>query len=319
MVSLQRQPCGNEPTSGLYYEVLSGASPGPIPVVFIHGGGATGAAFRYTLEGGPGWADLLAARGFECWVTDWPGTGRSGGRNPIDLTYADVVDGYVRLLTDIIARPSVIICHSMGGPATWALVEKVRRLVAGVVSVAASAPANAPLPPPDVISDDGRYVHVAFGLTGVEFHIDRLSPYVYEDAYIFDQGIADSRRLAPDAVGLLRAGLVGIPPKIVLQKIGVLEGFPEIADTANFAGLPVCVIAGDCDPAHTREVELRTVDLLRSWGAEVRFTWLPDVGIVGNGHFVYAENNSAEVLDVVAAALEGVINETAAPDGVAVP
>ena len=158
--------------------------------MFIHGGGGTGAAFRRTPDDRTGWADLLAARGFECWVTDWPGSGRSGGRNPIELVYSDVVDGYVNLLRNVIQRPVIVLCHSMGGPATWALVEIVGELVAGVLSVAASAPANAPLPPPTVLSDDGRVIHVRFGLTGVEFTIDRYGLYVYEARYIYQQGIA---------------------------------------------------------------------------------------------------------------------------------
>src|SRR5262245_31194714 len=115
--------CGNEPESGLYYEVLAGSRKHSTPLVFIHGGGGTGAAVRRTPDDRPGWADILAARGFECWVTDWPGTGRSGGRNPIDLEYSDVVDGYVNLLRDVIRRPAIVLCHSMGGPATWAVVE----------------------------------------------------------------------------------------------------------------------------------------------------------------------------------------------------
>jgi pimeloyl-ACP methyl ester carboxylesterase len=291
--------CGNEPKSGLYYEVLAGSRNYGTPLVFIHGGGGTGAAFRRTPDDRPGWADLLAERGFECWVTDWPGTGRSGGRNPIELEYSDVVDGYVNLLCDVIARPAIILCHSMGGPATWAVVEVARDLVAGVLSVAASAPANAPLPPPTILSDDGRYVTVVFGLTGVEFTIDRYGLYVYEDAYIYQQGIANSRQFNRQHVASLRAGLVGMPPKIVLQKIGVIEGFPKIRDERAFAGLPVRVIAGDCDPAHSREVEQRTIELLRSWSADVEMVWLPDRGIRGNGHFIYAENNSDEVLEVV--------------------
>ena len=88
-------------------------------------------------------------------------------------------------------------------------------------------------------------------------------------------------------------------PKVVLQKIGVLEGFPTIHDTGPFEHLAVRMIAGDCDPAHTREVEQRTMDLLLSWGADAEMVWLPDRGISGNGHFVYAEDNSDDVLEVV--------------------
>jgi len=290
---------GHEPKSGLYYEVLGTPDPERPPIVFIHGGGATGAAFRRTPDDRPGWADLLAAAGYECWVTDWPGCGRSGGRNPLELVYADIVEGYGHLLTDVIQRPVLVLCHSMGGPATWALVESTGEQIAGVISVAASAPQNVVPPPPTVLSDDGRVIHVVFGQTGVEFHIDRNAPYVYEDAYIYEQGIADSRYFPREFIPELRASLVGIPPIVVLQKIGVIDGFPWIESTENFQGLQVRITAGDCDPAHTLAIESKTKDLLASWGAEVELTWLPDVGISGNGHFVYGETNSDQVLEVV--------------------
>src|SRR5205814_6737134 len=62
------------------------------PWLFVHGGGASGACFRETVDGRPGWADVLAAEGAECWVTDWPGCGRSGGRDPLAVRYADLVE-----------------------------------------------------------------------------------------------------------------------------------------------------------------------------------------------------------------------------------
>jgi pimeloyl-ACP methyl ester carboxylesterase len=295
---------GHEPTSGLYYEVVGTPNPERPPIVFIHGGGATGAAFRRTPDDRPGWADLLAAAGYECWVTDWPGCGRSGGRNPLELVYADVVDGYGHLLTDVIGRPVLVLCHSMGGPATWALVELAGELIAGVASVAASAPQNVSPPPPTILADDGRMVRVRFGQTGVEFNVDRNAPYIYEDAYIYEQGIANSKRFPGEWIPALRASLVGIPPKIVLQKLGVLDGFPTIEHTEHFVGLSVRIVAADCDPAHTLEIETRTKDLLASWGADVSLTWLPDIGIRGNGHFVYGETNSEQILEVVRGALD---------------
>jgi hypothetical protein len=158
-----------------------------------------------------------------------------------------------------------------------------------------------------VLADDGKTIKVVFGQTGVEFNVDWHAPYVYEDAYIYEQGIADSTRFPRDYVTELRASLVGIPPKVVLQKIGVLDGFPSISDTANFVGLPVRAIAGDRDPAHTHAIESATCDLLASWGADVELTWLPDIGIEGNGHFLYGETNSVEVLDVVRAKLEELV------------
>jgi pimeloyl-ACP methyl ester carboxylesterase len=295
---------GHEPSSGTYYEVLGPAN-AETPVLLIHGGGATGACFRSDLHGNPGWADLLAERGHEVWVTDWPGCGRSGNRHLVDLEYADIVAGYRRLLRDVIARPAVVVCHSMGGATTWQLVEHEGDLVRGVVSVAAAYPGNIP-PRGKVLREEGDIVHARFLETGVDFRVDRGRGYLYEDDYIYNQGIATSSRFPLDRVDAMRAGLVGFPPRMLLQRMGILPGLPIVEHPSRFAGKPIRLVAGTEDPAHRLETEQATVNLLRSWGADAELVWLGDRGIVGNGHFLFFEDNAAEILDIVAEQMEAV-------------
>jgi len=57
-------------------------------------------------------------------------------------------------------------------------------------------------------------------------------------------------------------------------------------------------MAGDRDPAHPRAVEQRTVDCLRSWGADAALIWLPERGLAGNGHYLMGESNSDAVLEL---------------------
>jgi pimeloyl-ACP methyl ester carboxylesterase len=293
---------GHEPATGLYYEVLGD---GDTSLLMIPGGGATGACWRATPDGRRGLADQLADSGRRIWVTDWPGLGRSGARSPTEIEYADVVDGYRRLLCEVIAEPVVVLCHSMGGAIAWQLVAHESELVTGVVSVAGAYPGNV-VARSEVLADDGRVIVVRFADTGVEFTVDRQVPYFYEDAYIREQAIADSSRFPPGAERSLRAGLVAVPPRMLLQRLGVLGGMPGIDDPVGFAGKPIRLIAGDCDPAHTREIEVRTVGLLRSWGAEAELVWLADLGIEGNGHFPFLELNSDQVLAVAAEAVAAV-------------
>jgi hypothetical protein len=166
------------------------------------------------------------------------------------------------------------------------------------VSVAGAYPANL-APTSEVVSDDGKVVEVTFADTGVLITVDRTVMNLYEDAYVYRQGIAGSTRFPMDRVDAMRASFVGLPPRMLLQRLGVLPGMPRIAEPAGFAGKPVRLIAGDQDPAHTREIEDRTIDLLREWGAQAELVWLADRGIVGNGHFLFFEDNSDDLLDVV--------------------
>ena len=295
---------GHEPSTGLYYEVL-GEGGGAATVLMIHGGGATGACFRGDLDGNPGWADQLAERGHEVWVTDWPGCGRSGNRNVIDIEYADVVNGYRRLLRDVIGKPVVVIPHSMGGATTWQLVEHETDLVAGVVTVAASFPGNIQSNS-TVLSDDDTVIRVRFEDSGAEFTVDRGRGYLYEDDYIYRQGIGGSTRFPMDRVDEMRAGLVPFPPRMLLQRMGVLPGLPPVDDTSGFRDVRIRLVAGTEDPAHTLEIERATVELLSSWGADCELVWLGDRGITGNGHFMMFEDNSREVLAVIAEQVDAV-------------
>jgi pimeloyl-ACP methyl ester carboxylesterase len=294
---------GWEKESGLYYEIFGASDQDAPPLLFIHGGGATGACWRATADGRVGWADQLAERGHECWLTDWPGTGRSGNRNGLDIEYGDVVDGYRRLLRDVIAEPAVVVCHSMGGAVTWQLVQYESDLVAGVVSVAGAYPANV-VAKSEVVSDDGDVAEIIFSDTGVQMTVDRRVMNLYGDGYIYHQGIATSTRFPRDKVDEFRAALVGLPPKMLLQRLGVLDGMPIVDQPAGFEGKRIRLIAGGEDPAHTREIEDRTIGLLRGWGADAELIWLPERGIEGNAHFLMSEENSDEILDVLEEQLE---------------
>ena len=72
----------------------------------------------------------------------------------------------------------------------------------------------------------------------------------------------------------------------------------------KFADLRVRFVAGTEDPAHTREIDTRTVELLRSWGADAELVFLGDRGVDGNGHFLFHETNSDELLELVRAEIE---------------
>lgn len=293
--------CGHEPSSGLYFEVL-GARDAAVPFLFIHGGGASGACFRTTPDGRPGWADRLADRGEEVWLTDWPACGRSGGRDPLDVGYPQLVEGYVRLLEELIARPMRIVCHSMGGAITWKLVEHCRPFVRSVLAVAASYPGNI-APEAEVLADEGALVRLRFAASGVAFEIQRDRLYHYSDAYLREQGLAGSTRFPRAHERALRAGLLGIPPLAILQRLGHEGGLPRVERTEAFAGLRVLYLTGTHDPAHTRAIDSETVELLRSWGADAELLFLADRGIEGNGHFLFLEENSDELLDLALMAL----------------
>ncbi len=49
----------------------------PYPVVFFHGNGQSGAVWRQTPDGRPGWAYYLVEHGYSVYMVDYPARGRS--------------------------------------------------------------------------------------------------------------------------------------------------------------------------------------------------------------------------------------------------
>ena len=66
------------------------------------------------------------------------------------------------------------------------------------------------------------------------------------------------------------------------------------------------MLTGGEDPAHTREIEDRTIGLLSGWGADAELVWLPERGIEGNAPLHVREENSDELLDVLVEQLDAV-------------
>src|SRR5581483_2157450 len=124
----------------MYAEVLPAAGTRP-PIVFLHGGAHTGACYRGTPDGRPGWAPYLAGRGWPAVVADWPGHGRAG--RPPDfagMSGLRVVEAARALLEQV--GPAVLVTHSMSGAFGWKLAELARERLLAVVGVAPSPPGN---------------------------------------------------------------------------------------------------------------------------------------------------------------------------------
>jgi pimeloyl-ACP methyl ester carboxylesterase len=174
-----------------------------------------------------------------------------------------------------------------------------------VVSVAGAYPGNV-VAKSHVVSDDGDVAEIVFADTGLRVTVDRRIMNLYEDGYIYDQGIATSTRFPRELVDEFRAGLLGLPPRLLLQRLGVLDGMPAVDRPVGFQDKPIRLLTGGEDPAHTREIEERTLALLRGWGADAELVWLPDLGIEGNGHFMFLEENSDELFEVFVEQLHAV-------------
>ena len=296
--------CGYEAASGLYYEVLGVGGDSSPPCLFIHGGSGTAAVFRVTPDGRAGWAELLAADGHPCWLADWPGMGRSGGPDIVDVDANAVVDGFASLLRDVIGVPTLIVCHSAGGSIAWRLAELAREYVAGIVALSPSNPGNIG-PRADVVERSSEAITLRHPQTGIHITVRTDQHYIVTRETVTSQWIGTSTRFPLEHIDAFRHSLVPMPPKLVLQRLGAHGGMPSVADTSTFEALWVRIVVPANDPARTLENTLPLVDLFRSWGADGDVIDLAGRGIAGNGHFMFCELNSDEVLDLVLNEVKG--------------
>lgn len=301
-----RVECGfGRPPWNVYWErfVPDGASRSR-PLLLVHGSNQSGACWRTRVDGGPGWVEDLTALGYECWIVDWPGTGRSGVVPLERVDFGFLVDGIAALVEDAIGA-CVVVGHSMGGFASFKLRERLPRLVECVVGVA-PAPPRELTPRSEVVADDGRTVRVRFRYT-VEFEIDRTRPYVPSNEYVERQVIGPGTRFPRAHADRLRASLQAIPPLLLLERLNVApDPRLEVQDANAFHGVPMLVVTGTHDPVHPREVDGATAAFFRDLGAKCDSLWLGDRGIEGNGHLLMGEDNSNQIAALIGEWLDGI-------------
>ena len=275
------------------------------PVVMVHGGGHTGSCYLLTADNRPGWAYRFGAAGFPVWLPDWPGCGRSGDVAFEELG-GELVAGAMAAVVDAAAATSpdgkvVLMGHSMGGALSWKIVELTGSEIASVVAVAPGPPGNIQ-PHADVVSrTEDEIVVRSFGMTRT---LSRTRAYSGGAAFVSHKLVGKSARFPRENMEMYAGHVAAVPPRLLIERQNVDGGQIRIDDTSPFRGLPVLVFTGSDDTDHPKDVDGAVVDWLRECGADVEFCWLPDRGVVGNGHMLMMEDNSDELADMILAWLD---------------
>ncbi len=265
------------------------------PIVMIHGGFHTGQAFLKTADGRPGWAALFAQRGHRVVVPDWPAHGQSPGLKNIHLLNTQhIAESFGALLRNV--GPCVVMAHSAGGPVAWWLAENFPQHVLAILGIAPGPAANIlPVLPDDpeavlalrfdeqagcpVYSKPGAAVTVdvhfirEFWANSPRFPLTHLSEYA-------STIVPESPRILNERFNIGGAGLVLKTPEVVRER-------------------PILIVTGELDRRHSKKIDGALANYL---GAD--FMWLPDVGIVGNGHMLMIEDNSHEIAALMMAWLQ---------------
>jgi pimeloyl-ACP methyl ester carboxylesterase len=262
----------------------------PFPIVMIHGACNTGTCFLATPDGRPGWAYDFAEKGFDTFVIDWPGHGRSPMRaNFLNMSTRDVRDSIASLLHQI--GPAVLVAHSAGGPIAWSLAEELSDFVIAIVGISPGPPANL-LPAirsgAEGVGQFPKGMDAGLPISAPEgelFRVDR--------AFVRDNWFAGSQA-PPEATEKFFRSVVPESPTVINERFNIAGSGLSVRDPNLVGDRPILIVTGDSDPRHPRSFDQKTSELFKA-----EFVWLPSRKIHGNGHMLMVDTNSRVVAQLV--------------------
>lgn len=301
---------GTVPYGPMYVEWLKPESVSqPYPVVLVHGGGGQGLDYLGTPDGREGWAGQLADQGYEVYVVDRPGHGRSPHHPDVLGPMGPMmpIEGWIDIMLP---------AQAAGAHAQW----PGGRTVDDAVVLQATASSGPTLA-------DWTAMHELEQSRMAEL-LDRIGPAVF----ICHSAGGPAGYLAADMRPDLVKALIAIetigPPFMKRPGVELIWGLscapltfdPPASSPAeldltvdndhgpvprtmqaeparqlvNLAKTPIAVVTAETSPFMMFDRHL--VDFLEQAGCAVDLIRLGDRGIHGNGHMMMLESNNREVL-----------------------
>ncbi|WP_407496637.1 alpha/beta fold hydrolase [Pseudooceanicola sp. MF1-13] len=270
--------------------------------VMVHGGMHSGVCWLRTPDNREGWAIRLARGGDRVICVDWPGCGRSGYVPPEKLTGQLVAD-QIAAAVETLEGEIILWTHSMGGAIGWRIAELLADRLSHLIAIAPGPPGN--IQPTAKLLSQGPD-RLTLELAGVPLDVHPNAPVVLSHEAARAKLIGSSTQFPRQHTESYLAGLQAVPRQLFLERIN-FEGQQLRMSTPNaLAGTRVLIVTGDSDPDHPPAADSAIGDFLTEQGMISRFVYLPEHDITGNGHMMMLEQNSDQILDLIAV----LINET---------
>ena len=262
------------------------------PVVMIHGGGGQGTDWLETPDGRDGWADYFVADGWDVYVVDRPGHGRSQSN-------AACGDGTVGT-----ANSAVISRLATSDAAVWpgGAPTPTNDAVVGWTASSATAPycgnalaARSLSALLDEIGPAILFAHSAGG--GSTFRVPDLNPENVVGIIAFEA--AGSHPVA--------AGFGGVPPMAdwivepplpedfeAVDRDGCAMQGDDPGRLVNFGDVPVVLAGSEMGLRGGPETLRCQAAAWRQAGVDATPVYLPDRGLPGGGHFAMAQLDNGD-------------------------
>ena len=262
------------------------------PIVMIHGGGGQGTDWLQTPDGRDGWADYFVADGWDVYVVDRPGHGRSQSN-------ASCRDGKVG-----VGNSTIISRLSHSAPTVWPGGEPTLTNDAVVAWTASSTTAPYCGDPVaaktisallDQIGPAILLAHSAGG--GSTFRVPDLNRAKVVGVIGFEAAGAN-----PFAAGFNNSPPLAMTwaaePKLAadfkaVDKNGCAMQGDRPSKLTHYAGLPIVVVGSEMGLANQDALKCQAA-VWKQAGADASYVYLPDRGLKGGGHFAMAQLDTAK-------------------------
>jgi pimeloyl-ACP methyl ester carboxylesterase len=260
----------------------------PYPLILIHGGGGQASDWFSTPDGRDGWLDYFVAAGFDVYFVDRPGLGRS----PANTAYGDLGAPATSAIITRLANSK----HWPGDPAN----HTDPAILAWLASSTPGPYAGNTVAAEDIselLDKTGPAILVTHSAGGVSgwWALD-LNPANVAGVIAIEP--AGANPLGND----VRSGLTfepDLPADFAPVKDAEgcdLQPAGNPSRLSNYVDKPVHLVGSELGLIAGIPCAVKS---LTQAGVDVKYTYLPDLGFTGNGHFMMAETNNGELAGVI--------------------
>ncbi len=262
----------------------------PYPLVLVHGGGGQATDWFSTPDGRDGWRDYFLAAGFDVYWVDRPGYGRSPTSSEYGELGSNTSSGLINFLATADHWPGDLSDVNDQSILNW-LASSPPGPYAGNEIAATDLSLLLDRIGPSII-----ITHSAGGPTGwlaADDNPDNVAGIIAIEA-------AGSNMLADD----IRSSMT-FNPALPANFSGaadadgcMMQAQGSVSRLTNLTGKPIALIGSERGLTQVMGMDCAT-KILNQAGVDASFVYLPDFGLNGNGHFMMAETNSDEVVEVI--------------------